>query len=272
MKKIINLIVIVLFTFIITGCSNYHVIGKYLYDPTGYSIGNKVFHSEVNSIFVNWKVGNIYVIQSENHELIIREEADINAEDKYKMHYKLTEDVLDIKFCGSMNELDYKYKTKDLYIFLPSMLDNLFIVNETADITIKNVEINDIVIFNDYGDIMLDKVTGNEFEVENKSGELIILDTKIKEYEILSFTGNVGLSFLELPSELEIKTTQANVVIYISDTQNINIRFYTESGKIESKLDYEQNENEYAFINPTISFVAGCRIETLSGNVKVCRK
>ena len=117
MKKIINLIVIVLFTFIITGCSNYHVIGKYLYDPTGYSIGNKVFHSEVNSIFVNWKVGNIYVIQSENHELIIREEVDINAEDKYKMHYRLTEDVLDIKFCGSMNELDYKYKTKDLYIF-----------------------------------------------------------------------------------------------------------------------------------------------------------
>ena len=99
MKKIINLIVIVLFTFIITGCSNYHVIGKYLYDPTGYSIGNKVFHSEVNSIFVNWKVGNIYVIQSENHELIIREEVDISlTKDVYKVKTTINGETMEYDF------------------------------------------------------------------------------------------------------------------------------------------------------------------------------
>ena len=188
------------------------------------------------------------------------------------MHYCLFGDVLDIKFCGSMDLIDYKYKTKDLYIFLPSSLNYIEINNESSDINIENVEIKYIEILNGSGDIMLTKVTSDSVAIENKSGEIIILDTKIKELDITTMSGNVGLSFLELPTELDITTMSAKVVIYISDTQKIKVEFETVSGKLESKLDYQKDGNEYIFGPSAISFVSKVEIETISGNVKVCRK
>ena len=272
MRKIINLIIIIFCVLIITGCSAFHVYDSYVYNDTNYSIGNKVFHSEINTIDVDWRIGNVYVVQSTNHEFIIREEVDINAEDKYKMHYCLFGDVLDIKFCGSMDLIDYKYKTKDLYIFLPSTLNHIEITNGSSDVNIENVEIKYIDIINGSGDIMLTKVTSDNVAIDNKSGEIIILDTKIKELDINTFSGNVGLSFLELPTELEVTTTSAKVVIYISDTQKIKVEFETVSGELESKLDYQKEGNEYIFGPSAISFVSKVEIETISGNVKVCRK
>ena len=119
---------------------------------------------------------------------------------------------------------------------------------------------------------MLTKVTSDSVAIENKSGEIIILDTKIKELDITTMSGNVGLSFLELPTELDITTMSAKVVIYISDTQKIKVEFESVSGKLESKLDYQKDGDEYIFGPSAISFVSKAEIETVSGNVKVCRK
>ena len=217
-------------------------------------------------------MGNIYVVQSSNHELIIREDVDINAEDKYKMHYCLFGDVLDIKFCGSMDLIDYKYKAKDLYIFLPSALNSIEINNESSDVTIESLEIKYIDIFNGSGDIMLTKVTSDNLTIENKSGEIIILDSKITELDITSMSGNMGLSFENLPNEFEVTTISANIVIYIYNTQKIKLEFETVSGKLETKLDYQKEGNEYVFGPSAISFVSEFEIETVSGNVKVCKK
>ena len=118
-KKIKYVLVILMFLCVfLTGCSKLSVVQEYVYNDSNYEIGNKAFNDEIETIEIDWIVGNINIIQSTNHELIIREEIDLEIDDKYKMHYKLDETKLDIKFSASTNFLNYNFKTKNLYVFL----------------------------------------------------------------------------------------------------------------------------------------------------------
>ena len=125
MKKIVLFLTLILFIITLSGCQSLNVISEYLYNDKDYEIGNKAYDPSVyniETIEVDWIVGNVYILQSSNHEIIIREETDIEIEDKFKMHYKLEDNTLDIKFAKSCNLLEYKYKIKNLYIFLPCIL------------------------------------------------------------------------------------------------------------------------------------------------------
>ena len=90
MRKSRNLIVLILLLsllLLLSGCGIKVGVEIYTYDDSNYSIGNKAFTEQINEITIDWIAGNVFIEKSTNHELIIREETDVNIEDKYKMHY-----------------------------------------------------------------------------------------------------------------------------------------------------------------------------------------
>lgn len=272
MKKIVLFLTLILFIITLSGCQSLNVISEYLYNDKDYEIGNKAYDPSVyniETIEVDWIVGNVYILQSSNHEIIIREETDIEIEDKFKMHYKLEDNTLDIKFAKSCNLLEYKYKIKNLYIFLPSQINEITINNVSSDISINYVNIKDLEINNASGDIVIEDATIDELQINNVSGEIIILDDEINSVEIDTTSGDLGMSFLKMPHELDISSTSANITLYILNTDIVSIEFETISGKLESNLQYTKNEDTYVFNGKLDD---NYEVETVSGSLVINKK
>lgn len=268
-KKIKYVLVILMFLCIfLTGCSKLSVVQEYVYNDSNYEIGNKAFNDEIETIEIDWIVGNINIIQSTNHELIIREEIDLEIDDKYKMHYKLDENKLDIKFSASTNFLNYNFKTKNLYVFLPTVINKVKINNVSADIKINYVNIQNLEIENISGDIEVYNCKISDLEINNISGEMIIFDDEVEIIDIESISGNIGLNLIKLPQKLDIETTSASLTLYINEYDEFSIEFKSISGTLKSNLKYNIEGRVYIFNNGTLKY----QVETISGKTKVIGK
>lgn len=252
----------------ITGCNKLKINANYVYDDTNYSVGNKAFGFNINTINIDWIAGNVYIIQSTNNEIIIREDVDIEIEDIYKMHYLYDNGVLNIKYAGSMRNLNYNYKTKDLYLMLPNIANEININSVSSDIQISMVSINDLEIDNVSGYINIEDATINNLEIDNVSGDIIIFDNYIKDLDIDTVSGNAGLSFNSLPLDLDVSSTSATISIYIKDSDPLKISFETISGKLKTNLEYVKKGDTYIFNNGTLEY----EIDSVSGSLKVLKK
>ena len=77
-KGIFSGLLLIFMMTVLVGCNKLGVIQEYKYDDSNYIAGNKAFSSVMNKINIDWIVGNIFITQSNNHEVIIREETDID--------------------------------------------------------------------------------------------------------------------------------------------------------------------------------------------------
>jgi len=268
-KKIIYIIPIIIFMLFINGCSSKTIIDPYQYDDTNYKTGNMTFTENVAKINVDWIVGDIIIDKSETEEVIIREDIDVNINDSLKMHYYLNNSLLDIKFCGNLEKINYNFKIKKLYIYLPSdFLGMININNISADITINNVTIYNLNIKNVSGDIDIEKVLMDKLDIDNTSGSILLFYSSINYIEINSISGTIGLSYDTKPIEVAINSTSGGISIYISEKENIAFRFETVSGSFKTNLQYTKNQNKYTFNEGTLVL----DIETVSGYLKVLKK
>lgn len=267
-KRIIVISFLIIMILCFSGCSNLEVIQSYIYDDSNYNIGNKAYNVEIEEINIDWIVGDINILPSSNHELIIKEETDIQAEDQYKMHYKLDDKELDIKFAGSTNKFEYSYKVKKLYVYLPQKINKITINNQSSDINVTGVQIEELEINNVNGDLTIEKCKSIDIELNNINGEIIIMDTITGDIEINSDNGDIGLLFKKLPEELDITTQNANITMYVEERDSLAIEFTTISGFFESELNFEQREGIYFFKNSEKIY----HITTCTGYLKIISK
>ncbi len=267
-NKMFLVIIIILLTILMTGCIQLEVNNKYEYDDTNYSFGNMAFSDTINQISVDWLVGKIIIKKSENHELIIREETDANIKDEYKMHYLLTDDKLDIKFVSSFEQLNYTFKIKTLYIFLPIKIENIQINSYLSDVDIDEVTIKELSLNSTAGDISIDDTQIDNISINTISGSIIFFDNICKEIKFVTQTGNIGINYQIKPDVLSIQTQQGNTVIYVLENDPFVVEFITQTGKFDSNLEYTILENKYV-INETNTIY---KVITNSGKLKVLKK
>lgn len=272
-NKLLLIALLIIINMGLLGCSKLNVNQKYIYDDSEYSIGNKAFKEiTINEINIDWIVGNVYVEQSSNHELIIRESIDIDIDEKYKMHYLLKDDVLNIKYTSSLPILSYKFKNKDLYVYLPTEIEKININNVSADISINNVNIHTLTINNVSGYINIDSNTINALTIDNVSGEIILINNKVTQCNIASVSGNIGMSYLALPKKMDISLTSATMTLYLNTKDSLKISFSTISGKFISDLDYTTKDNYYLINNSSSQIESVYEVDTVSGNLKIRKK
>ena len=270
MKKIIYIIPIILIMLFISGCSNNVAIDHYQYDDTNYQVGNMTFTESISKINIDWIVGDIIIDKSETEEIIIREDVDVNVDDSLKMHYYLNDGLLDIKFCGNLDKINHTYKTKKLYIYIPSntIAPNTSINNISADITIQNVYFYDLDIKNISGDIDIQKTEIDLIEIENTSGNIFLFYSSINYIEIESVSGKIGISYENGPVSASINSVSGGVTIYIDEKDITAFEYETVSGDFKTNLEYTKDKNVYIFNEGNEVF----EVETVSGYLKVLKK
>lgn len=267
-KNICITVIMVLIFLLLSGCNTNSINQPYVYDDINYSVGNKAFENEITEVNIDWILGNVIVQKSENEKLIIREDVSINIDSDYKMHYLLTDSSLDIRFTKSFENLKYKFGVKNLMVYLPKELETLNINCDSADIKINDVKIKTLNIKARSSAVSFDKVEIEDLDILCDSGMISLFGNVIKNNTIETTSGNVGVSYNELPNMLEVKTNSGNVSLYVHKEDSFILRKDTISGSFTSKLEYQKDNDYYNYNEGTKIY----KINTNSGNIKILEK
>ena len=266
-KNILIIIPIIILSIILLGCNNI-LTDSYQYDDTNYKIGNMAFTEPITQINIDWIVGDVIITKSETQEIIIREDVDANIDDSLKMHYNLSNGILDVKFCGNKESINHSYRVKKLYVYLPSMLKKITLNNKTADITINNVIIMDLSINNISGDIDMQKSEIDLLNINNTSGSILLFYNSLNYVNINTISGNVGISCDYGPLGLNVTSESAGITIYIKENEMVSFNYETEIGTFKTNLEYTTNNNTYIFNNGSTVH----NVKTQTGYFKVLKK
>ena len=267
-KNKLIIVIVLLLSFILTGCSSLKVDEKYIYDDSNYSFGNMSFEETINEIKVDWLVGDIIIQKSENEELIIREDTDANIQDEYKMHYLLAEDSLDIKFAGSFEKLTYNFKVKKLYIYLPAKINEIIINSVASDVDVNYVTIDSLNIKSVSGDVNIVNTQVGELQISSVSSEIMIFDSELKTASLTTISGDIGFKYNNPLEQLNITTVDGNILIYISEETPFGAKFNSTTGKFISNLSYNKEDKIYIFNNANVIY----DVTTVSGDLKILKK
>ena len=231
---------------ILVGCNKNTVKGPYLYDDSSYKFGNISIEEEVEEINVDWLVGNIIISKQDNNELIIREEKDSALNDDYKFRYLITKNSVDIKFTKSFEEIDYQFRIKNLYLYLPSTVKKITINSHNAVVKCDSITVDTLIIEGEESSINIDKSSIKSLKIKTESEDIILFNNVLDDLEIETKNSNIGILVNEELTNLSIKTVQGNTSLYVSNSFNCNVTFDSK-GQFTSKLDCKQEINNYIF-------------------------
>ena len=267
MKKI--LILIIIFILFLTGCNKNNVNTEYLYDDESYLFGNTtITNKDINDIIVDWLVGNIIITKQESDELIIKEEKDSSLDDDFKFRYLEKENSVDVKFVKSMEQLNYDFRIKNLYLYVPSFVKSITLNSHDAKVKCENITLDSLTIIGDNSSIDLTTSNIITLNINNNSDDIILFNNSFSNVSITSNSSDIGLFINDELKILEIDTSSGNVSLYVNKNLEFAINYQTDSGKFTSKLDYELNDNNYIFNNGLNKYY----VKTASGDLKVFEK
>lgn len=256
MKKSINICILMmlLFFFIvfISGCNSVMLTQEYKYDDRKYSVGDVPCSELITTIRIDWLIGDIIIEKSKNRDIVIKEEIDKDIDDSLKMHYRLQNNTLDIKFCGNTPAINYKYKTKKLYIAMPSsdIYNYTIVVNShDADVTVRGIDIRGLSIHNNTGNIKVTNVVLEDLAIDNKSGKVNLKAINSECIDIDSDDGLINLSYTKVPRTARIYSKTGIVTIYASEKDSVGFQIFTPDNKVITNLDLVMGFDNSAYLN-----------------------
>lgn len=266
-KRILNLLLLIPIIVLLIGCKKNIVDCSYVYDDSKYGIGNISFEQQVEKISVDWLVGNIIIKPQDSNELIIREEKDTTLNDDYKFRYLLENNQVDVKFTKSFEELNYNFRIKNLYLFLPTTVKELSITSHNSTIKCDGVTLDKLIINGEKSSINIDSSNIQCLNISSKKEDIIIFNDKLKEVRIETESSNIGILVNPELTSLDIKTKAGNVSFYVSNNFDCNVYFKSD-GAFKSKLNFKQDNDNYIFNQGTNSY----SITSETGNLSIFEK
>lgn len=210
-----------------------YTAGSFTYAATG-----------ITDIDIDWVVGSVTLVQSDNAELSVSESGASLSEDE-KVHYWIDRGTLNIKFCKSGWKGNLDDKEKNLTVEIPQGVD-LDVDNVSGKIVAENVSVGELSVENVSGNVTLGNVIARELSVENVSGGIQINGLTAGDISIDGVSGSIELSELSAP-KAEIETVSGKITLTLAPSQGANVSFDSASGKLKSEKKYSKNGDNYSF-------------------------
>ncbi len=264
-----NILVLFLMIVFLVACSNNEVNQEYQYDDSNYSFGNISFNNEgITKVTIDWLVGNIIVTKSDNNELIVREEKDTVLNDDYKFRYLLQNDTLDVKFTKSFSNLQYDFKMKNLYLFVPSYVQEIEMNIHNAEVKCDNINLEILNINGVNADVSLSKTNVKKLNIITESKDILLFNNEFEDVLIKTKQASIGLSVNDTIKTIDVITDNGDISLYVNTDYQFAIQFDTLSGQLVTKKEYTQINNRYVFNGEKVTF----NVKTNSGNLKIQNK
>ncbi len=290
-KKLITVLVMALgFMSFAVGCSKtpYSYVYNHVYkNESDYSVGDFTYKgSDINKVNVNWAFGNVTVVEDDGEELTVSE-SNNNLTEEQKMRYLISNGVLNIQFCKSGYNGDFKGVEKKLTVKIPKGI-KVDIETLSANINLNDanpldlelesssgkIEIENVVVQKELsaksssGQIDISKIKAESVEVESSSGEIIIKEaTAQKNVELESLSGNIEADDM-IANKIEAESSSGKIIMHKANAPSIEIESTSGMITIESITTTDVKiEASSGAIHADMLDCQSINITTSSGNV-----
>lgn len=245
---------------------------------------NNIDANSIKHIDVDWISGNIKIDSSTGSTINFYEIIDADVEDIYKIHYRIVNNTLYIKFVASQDNFKYSFKTKDLYIQIPEemILESLTLNSVDANTYINSVSINTInyqsidgnfecskstlgdvtlkttgiIYFVDLKNnslkingtnpkVTLDVISSNFVYIRDNSGEIRIKRSNINNLNITSLDSAIDVELLTKKSSITIDTFDSEVSIKFPVNTPLTLEYETIDGILLPAFAFIQDKGIY---------------------------
>lgn len=222
MKRVIKILMCSLLVCMCGACSSL----SFHSGNENWNIGNAKVLDDVQSIDIDWAVGNISIVYGKTNDVIIEETASKEIEDKLKVHWIVKGKTLKIDFYENQKGKSFDGVEKDLVVTIPQkcVLDTLNINSASGDNTIL--------------------VNTNNLNVNSAEGAVIIDTDEIKKFDISSVSEDIKVSVHSFDTA-DIEMVSSNIVFEFDQDATFVAKINTVSGNVTSDFELEENDHTY---------------------------
>lgn len=269
------ILIVACMLFALTGCRiKGGIIGlsDYRYDDEGkYTVGEAELTQTIESLEIDWLVGNLTVLPHNLNSVCFSEESQRELTDDTKLRYWLDGTTLRIRFCAC-GKRDLSELKKDLTILVPDTLimSSLKVNSISANANLKGVAVTQSVKVNTVsGEFEADFTQPlNEFNGDSTSGSFTIIAPKISRFDIGTVSGEVSLSSEKECDLLEVDATSGSVSLSLPENASFTLDYDTVSGDLSSELSHRRSFGKYIFGDGNGEY----EISTVSGDIEITAK
>lgn len=231
-KKLITVLVMALgFMSFAVGCSKnpYSYVYNHVYEnDSNYSVGNFSYKvADIQKVKIKWAFGNVTVVEEDGEELTVSESKN-NLTEEQKMRYLITNGVLNIQFCKSGYNGDFKGVEKNLTVKIPKGIE-VDIETLSANINLKDANLLELDLEASSGKIEVKNVVvQKELSAKSSSGQI-----NISKVEAESSSGKITMHKANAPS-MDIESTSGTITLESITTTNAKLE--ASSGTIHADM------------------------------------
>lgn len=202
--------------------------------------GYNVEAESITNISIDWHRGDVKFIVSDTAENIsVIELSEKRLLTNQRFDISSNENTLKIKWISSQIPINFLQNSeKRLQIIIPknmaAALENIECKNFEGDITINQINSNNIDISSTLGSIKSDRVETSKAFFKTKNGDIVCTSSKSDDLVLSATTGNISVKALHSP-KTEAKTSFGD--IYLQGEFSDFLSVYSTSGYVRADLD-----------------------------------
>ena len=282
MKKALTLvavIVVVACAELLSACQVPLVIRCMSYaDAENYLIGNQQYEGHLDSIRVNWYVGEVNFVQSDDNTISIVEDNEL--EDKQKVHSYFSDGVLRVEFWQSELASKVNSKDKKVTIIYPKCGD-IELMSTSAKVTADKLNADNVNIIMTSGYCSIGELNAKNFDFTSTSGSIVVnkmnctiadigstsggCELNKVQADTLNFTSTSGSSYAEIDSAKVVKIGSTSGSVNLKLNVGATISFATVSGSFSCEKEHSDKVGKKVIGNGETVI----EVNTTSGSLKV---
>ncbi|MDD6481838.1 MAG: DUF4097 family beta strand repeat-containing protein [Lachnospiraceae bacterium] len=249
MKKNLYLTILTIVTVIcIIAGSCYHIVGwgvsflshlPFVSSSEKESAGqvidkNRIDLDAFDTIDVDTDVAELNLVSGDTYSI------SISANKKLVPEYKVSDGTLTIKHTAHVRNLIGSKKCK-ITVTVPEALDKIDISSDVGDVTLTDIEANEVTLTADVGDLNIDSCDFESVTIDANVGDADLQDIVFTNMEITSDVGDVDISAGDLNGyEIDLKTDVGDVDV---NDRDYHKNYYSE-GTGTGRLSVSNNTGD----------------------------
>ena len=267
----------------LTGCMN---SVNYTYQNADkYTAGDRTISDKIETIDIDYMSGDVTLKCGDSGDVTIKETANVELDDKRKVHTWVDGNTLYVRYCASAKRLNFNKVDKQLDITIPKDvdLDNLKVDISSGEFDGSGFNANSLVVESSSGGIKadcnakkidLDVSSGNinlvqhgnsdEISMKASSGEIVanienasktdasvssgklnITANNINDIKAVSSSGDSKFSFGVAPELAEITASSGDVMVFVPEDSDLKVNAKHSSGDFDYDLPFTKDGDSY---------------------------